>query len=227
MRRRVIPVLLLAAFVALSIAAAQQQHTKQPVVPKEKIVLFNGKDLTGWKLFVPEDSGVEPDDVWSVKDGLIRCEGKPFGYMRTETPYANYILHLEWRWPENPVNSGVFLHTQLPDKVWPKTIECQLMADHAGHFVLINGTGLKGRPADPEEPVLSLPMLKPSSENPPPQWNTYDIVCKDDCIVAIVNGVIQAVGTGASVTSGYIALQSEGAPIEFRNIHLEPVEKSD
>ncbi|MHC4436886.1 MAG: family 16 glycoside hydrolase [Planctomycetota bacterium] len=65
-------------------------------MPEEKTMLFNGKDFTGWKLFTRK-----PDhDVmktWSVKNGLIRCEGKPAGYMRTEKDYADYLIHVEWR----------------------------------------------------------------------------------------------------------------------------------
>jgi len=66
--------------------------------------------------------------------------------------------------------------------------------------------------------------LKDSSEKPLGQWNNYDIICKDDWVVALVNGVLQNVATQCSVTSGKICLQSEGTPIECRNIWVELLE---
>ena len=69
----------------------------------EKISLWNGKDLSGWKLFV-EDPDIDVNDIWSVKDGVIHCTGVPNGYMRTESDYSNYILYLEWRWVEKGSN---------------------------------------------------------------------------------------------------------------------------
>ena len=84
-------------FVVVIIAAAAinaSENENQPVVPKEKIMLFNGKDLTGWKPFA-SNSNADPTIVWSVSDGMIHCSGQPAGYMRTEKDYANYLLHVE------------------------------------------------------------------------------------------------------------------------------------
>ena len=62
-----------------------------------------------------------------------------------------------------------------------------------------------------------------SSENPPGEWNSYDIICKDDMIQLSVNGVLQNTATESTLTSGAICLQSEGSPIEFRNITITPL----
>jgi hypothetical protein len=66
--------------------------------------------------------------------------------------------------------------------------------------------------------------LKDSSEKPLGQWNAYDIICKDDWVVVLVNGVLQNIATKSTLTSGKICLQSEGTPVEFRNIYIEPLE---
>jgi hypothetical protein len=66
--------------------------------------------------------------------------------------------------------------------------------------------------------------LKDSSEKPLGEWNVYEIICKDDWIVVLVNGLLQNVATKTSVSWGKICLQSEGGPIEFRNIYIEPVD---
>jgi hypothetical protein len=189
--------------------------------------LFNGKDFAGWKLYVPPEKNVDVHDVWSVKDGVIHCKGKPNGYIRTNADYSNYKLHLEWRWAEKPTNSGVLLHAVGPDKVWPKCVEAQLKSGKAGDFVLIGGTGVTidgKRVQDVSKPWLISDKKHQSSEKPPGQCNSYDIVCEGDKICLSVNGVLQNEGTNASATSGWICLQSEGSPIEFRNIYIEPLD---
>ena len=207
------------------LAGCKGKSEPEAVTPQEKVMLWNGEDFTGWKLFVADEKA-DVDDIWSVKSGVVHCKGIPNGYMRTERKYANYQLHVEWRWAGKPTNSGVLLHSSGPDKVWPRTIEAQLQAGNAGDFVLINGTGITVDGEDKqnvEKQYVVITKKAKSSEKTPGQWNTYDIVCKSDTIGVIVNGVLQNSGTKATDTSGWICLQSEGSPIEFRNIYIKPM----
>jgi len=208
--------------ILLSTMAGCQQGVSES---QQKVMLWNGEDFTGWKLYVA-DENLNVYDIWSVKDGVIYCKGKPNGYMRTKDKYANYRLHLEWRWPEEPTNSGVLLHASGEDQVWPKCIECQLKSGSAGDFVLIGGTGITVDGKDmqnTERQFVVAPKKKQSSEKPAGQWNTYEIYCEKDTIRCYVNGVLQNEGTAATVSTGWICLQSEGSPIEFRNIYIEPL----
>ena len=125
----------------------------KPTVPKEKIMLWNGKDFAGWKLFIP-DKSVDVHDVWSVKDGVVHCKGVPNGYMRTKAQYANYRLHVEWRWPEKPSNSGVLLHRRGEDQSFPLCIEAQLKGGNAGDLVMMSGGALT---------VTAMPAVSASS----------------------------------------------------------------
>jgi hypothetical protein len=189
----------------------------------EKVALWNGEDFSGWKLFIP-DEDVDVQEVWSVRDGVIHCTGQPNGYMRTTREYADYHLHLEWRWPEKPTNSGVLLHVALPDQVWPRCIESQLMSGQAGDFWILSHAGITAngqRYEDPDNKYINVKKRHESSEKPPGQWNVYDIYCKGDSVRSVVNGVEQNSGTEATPARGYIALQSEGSPIEFRRITIE------
>ena len=193
----------------------------------QKTKLFNGKDLTGWKLHV-DDKSVNVDDVWSVKDGVVHCVGKPNGYMRTTAKYSDYKLHLEWRWVDEPTNSGVLLHASGEEQVWPRCIEAQLKTGNAGDFVLIRHTGLtvaNKAYQDDEKMYISVKKKFDSNEKAPGQWNSYDIYCEGDTIMLCVNGKLQNVGKKASDTEGWICLQSEGSPIEFRNIYIESAKK--
>ena len=102
--------------------------------------LFNGENLEGWKFFV-ENSAAKPGDVFSVKNGLIHIKGKPFGFMYTENKYSNFRLHVEWKYPIEGSNSGIFLFLQEPTKeLWPNAVECQLCSGRAGDFVLLGGS---------------------------------------------------------------------------------------
>ncbi len=224
MRRWSETCLVCAAMVAL-LGSVGCQGVSGPVSPSRKVSLFNGKDLSGWKRVV-SDPNADVRKVWSVKDGVIRCEGRPTGYIRTDRTYQNYRLHLEWRWPDKPANSGVLIHTSGPDKVWPRCIECQLQSGNAGDFVLIGGTGLTldgQNKQDTSKAFVILPKKQPGSEKEPGQWNTYEIICLKDQLRCLVNGVLQNDGRWLTDTAGWICLQSEGGPIEFRNITVEPV----
>lgn len=187
----------------------------------EMIELFNGKDLSGWTTFL-DKSGTRPEDVWTVADGVLACKGKPTGFLRTEKPFANYVLTLEWRFPAGSQggNSGVLLHTTGNDKIWPKSIEAQLHVGDAGDIWLIDGTTLEVQDAAKRRMGRRTLNLTNGSEKPIGEWNKYVIVCSGDTIALIVNGDLVNYGWNASVKEGHICLQSEGAPIEFRNIRL-------
>lgn len=190
------------------------------VAVKEPTALFNGQDFSGWVLFLP-DKSADPTRVWTVKDGIIHCTGSPAGYLRTEKKYANYRLRVEWRWPEGGGNSGVLLHIQDVDEVWPKSIEAQLHSGDAGDFWVIGGTDFVEHGGAVNRRVVK---AEDSTENPVGEWNTYQIDCRGDKIIAYVNGVLQNVATRPTVNEGYIGLQSEGTPVEFRKVTVEPLE---
>ena len=225
MKRYMLAITALAVTIALLAAATgASEGRNKPIVPKEKTMLWNGRDFAGWKLFTREPNH-DVTKTWSVKNGLICCEGKPAGYMRTEKDYADYLIHVEWRWPEKGGNNGVLVHMSGQDKVWPKSLECQLFSGNAGDFWVIGGLETaehaKGGARVKGRRTLK---LKDSSEKPLGEWNAYDIICKDDWIVVMVNGVLQNVATKCSDKSGKICLQSEGTPIEYRSVYIEPLE---
>ena len=189
---------------------------------KSRTVLWNGANFDGWVRYVP-DQTIQVDTVWTIQDGVLRCSGKPTGYLRTQASYSDYHLHLEWRWVKEGGNSGVLLHCQGPDQVWPLCIEAQLKSGDAGDLVLI-GPGeitVAGKTYKNDRPFLIIPNQKDGIEKPVGEWNSYDIVCRGQSIVCSVNGVEVNRGDKAFADAGPIALQSEGAPIEFRNLWLE------
>ena len=178
--------------------------------------LFNGKDLTGWVCFLDPTSGVATQEVYGVKDGNIHIKGMPFGYMRTAEKYGDYKLHVEWRWVGEGTNSGIFQRVQEGDKIWPESIEVQLCSGKAGDYVMLGGSKISDIECKGEFPVKK---RNGDFEKPVGEWNTAEIICEGKTVKVYINGQLQNQCTGEK-TEGYIALQSEGGPIEFRNIYL-------
>ncbi|MDR1455052.1 MAG: DUF1080 domain-containing protein [Tannerella sp.] len=186
-----------------------------------KEMLFNGKDLSNWN-FVVEGDQVPADRVYSVQDGTILIQGSPLGYMYTKEKYGNCTLEAEWRWTDEPANSGIFLLVAAPTNPFPNGIECQLRAGYAGDFVLLGGSEMAEykQPEGQERPKFpSVKKRSESSEKPAGEWNSARIVVRDGQITVHINGVLQNVGT-SPVKEGHIGLQSEGGKIAFRNISL-------
>lgn len=180
--------------------------------------LFNGKNLDGWTIHLAPDSGdVLESLVFCAKEGLINISGQPFGYMITDQSFKDYKLHLEWRWYGEPSNSGIFLHAEPIDGVWPRCAEVNLMAGRAGDMIASGGSSFEelaeGR---------FLRSTKESAEHPAGEWNTAEIVCKGNFIQAYINGVLMN-EAHFDRSEGPIALQSEGGPLEIRNVYLTPL----
>jgi len=206
----------------------------------EEVKLFNGKDLTGWTIFIrhPEkgtDPRSDPNKIFTVKDGVIQISGQHFGCLTTEKEYADYHLKLEFKWGtkkwpprENAVrDSGILYHCVGPDKVWTKSVECQIQEHDCGDFYMVDGTSavIGGK----REPRYSKKLK--DTEKPNGEWNTVEVICKGDTVKHIVNGEVVAEATGLSadaegktpLTKGRILLQSEGAEVFYRNVTLKPL----
>jgi hypothetical protein len=184
----------------------------------DPIQLFNGQDLTGWRL-------TDPNAVsgWSANDGLlvnaaVQEEGKPhknYGNLRTDREFEDFNLTLEVRVSKGE-NSGVYLRG---------IYECQVADTY-------------GRPLDPHNMGAIYSRITPtaSAEKPPGEWQTMDITLVDRHTTVILNGkkIIDnkpiAGCTGGALWSdvsrpGPIYLQGDHTSIEYRNLVLKPVVK--
>jgi Domain of Unknown Function (DUF1080) len=202
--------------------------------------LFNGKDLDAWTVWIRhvDDSGKpqpdldprsDPKGVFKVEDGLIHVSGAEYGCLTTKDEYENYRLKVEFKWGTNRYfdrkdqvrDSGILLHCTGRDKVWTKSIECQIQEHDCGDFWLVDGTTIK---VDGKL-EKSYKKKKKDAEKPTGEWNTVEVICDGGKITNIINGVVVNEGTDASVRKGRILLQSEGAEVWFRKVELEPLSK--
>jgi Domain of Unknown Function (DUF1080) len=208
-----------AVAIAILFFAGCKTPSHKPVATE----LFNGKNLDGWTFCMRNDA--DPARTWSVRDGVIHCTGQPYGYARVTQMYQNYKLTCIWRFVKvapHADNSGIFVHIQPGDKVWPKCVECQGLYQHQGDIYLQPGAGADGYP--PSNKAILIPQTGPQNENPAGEWGTNTIICKGGDIDIFVNGKVLNQITGCTITSGYIGIQSEGGDIEVRKLTLEPLE---
>jgi hypothetical protein len=206
---------------------SSQAVKPDPVSPTEKMALFNGKSFDGWTKVIKAEKDACPDKTWKIEEGIIKCSGTPFGYLRTQQVYANYKLHVEYRWADTTTkspNSGIFVFTTGPDNFFlPKAIEAQLKMGNAGDWVLLSTATLNGIENKGNKSVKRL--VAEGSEKPRGEWNNVDVSVKGNTVEVSVNGVLMNKGADVYTSAGQICLQSEGGAIDFRVVTIEPIEK--
>jgi len=215
------------------ILAAALLLTGVPIRSEDTAVfreLFNGRDLTGW---VDVNTS---KDTWTVSDGLLKCTGQPIGVMRSEKQYENFILHIEWMHLEAGGNSGVFVWsegTAAPGGRLPKGMEVQMLelqwpnlhpekdgTPRPLGYVSGELFGANGVEAMPDNPRGRRSMSVEMRCKGKGEWNTYDVVCVDGTVKLSINGKFVNGVSHSNVKKGYLCLESEGAPIHFRNIRI-------
>lgn len=199
--------------------------------------LFNGKDIGGWVMDVPQmDSIPNAPKPFVVREGMLASLGAPRGHLVTEKEYSNYRLEVEYRFPNQPGNCGILVHASTPRalyQMFPKSIEVQMQHQDAGDFWVIvedievthmvKRRGPKAQWGITEGTNRRIVNLTDDSEHPLGEWNFMNIECLEDQIKVWVNGDLVNHGFNATVHKGKIALQAEGAEVEFRKLVLTPI----
>lgn len=150
---------------------------------------------------------------WKVNNGVFECNGKPNGYICTKNPYSNYVLTVEFRYPEQASNTGVLNYIAGKHKIWPACVEVQGHYDSLAQIFAMGGA--KG-PRNDGDAAARAKARKPHTE-----WNKLEITSKDGVISAKLNGTFIGKSGPYKVHEGPIGFQSEGAPVHFRNIRIK------
>lgn len=202
-----------------------------PVQGQEKIELFNGKDLTGWLAEGAKDlkdpkTGTTVN-VWSIRDGLLHCEGKGFGFLRyINQDFGDFRLHVEYRMNNKGCNSGIGVRTGAFDPKRSRetrpsffSYEIQLF-DDAGKPATAHSTGSLYRYVAP----------RVNANRAVGEWNAIDIECRGPQVTVVLNGekVIDFDQTTLEATKnkplkGSVCLQNHGGNIDFRNVHVAEI----
>lgn len=212
-------------FLALALSCVLPTRVPGADDPQGFVSLFNGKDLSGWV-----NANCAPE-TWSVQDGVIHCTGKPTGALRTDRHYENFILEVEWRHLSSGGNSGIFLWgtpIAAPGVPFLRGIEVQVLDNEFnipgknewytthGDVFPIHGATMK--PFGRHNGQRSFPSEQRSKASP--EWNQYRIVATNGVIRLSVNGKEVSGGEDCNYRKGYLALESEGGPVQFRNLRI-------
>jgi len=195
------------------------------------VSLFNGQDLSGWV-----NANCAPE-TWTVQEGMIHCTGKPIGALRTTRQYENFILELEWRHLSAGGNSGIFIWATpiaAPGVPFLRSIEVQVLDNgfnvqgknqwYTTHGDVFPIHGATMDPFGRHNGSRSFPSEERSKSSP--EWNHYRIVCSNAVLRLSVNGKEVSGGRDCNYAKGYIGLESEGGPIDFRNIRIKELPSS-
>ncbi|MEP3209980.1 MAG: DUF1080 domain-containing protein [Maribacter sp.] len=221
--KNLVPLLILSIFISCTSQSAKS--------------LFNGTNLEGWHIDVPEmDSIPDARNPFVVRDGMLVSLGTPQGHIITDDSYENFRLEVEYRFAAEPGNCGVLVFASTPRslyKMFPKSIEVQMMYENAGDFWcivedisvdnMIARRGPKTEWGITEGKKRRILNLTDGSEKPVGAWNSMSIECLDNQIKVWVNGDLVNHGYNATANKGQIALQAEGSEVEFRKVVVTPI----
>lgn len=199
--------------------------------------LFNGRDLSGWHIDVPEmDTNALARNPFIIRNGLLVSLGEPNGHLITDSVYQNFRLQVEYRFAGKPGNCGVLVFASTPRSLYqmfPKSIEVQMMHENAGDFWCIvedievpdmeKRRGPKAEWGITEGKKRRILNLTDGSEKPLGEWNTMIVECLKNSIRVWVNGDLVNDGFNCTADKGQIALQAEGAEVEFRKVELKAI----
>ncbi|MFO0870056.1 MAG: DUF1080 domain-containing protein [Pirellulales bacterium] len=219
-----------------------------PVVRAEETPQVTPETLAGtgpgWRALGPDDFthvNCAPD-TWSWKDGSLHCTGQPVGVIRSVKKFTNLEMVAEWRHLKPAGNSGIFLWAldqpllSLKPGQLPHGIEVQVLdlgykeqyekstgkkADwFTTHGDVFPVGAAKMTPIPPTAPSGSRAFPKKETTKGVNQWNHYYIRAVDGDVRLWVNGEQVTRGTQCDPRTGYLCLESEGSPIEFRNLRI-------
>jgi 3-keto-disaccharide hydrolase len=211
---------------ALSIFTATAEEVPAPIVPTSRIELFNHKDFTGWTFYMRDNA--DPTRTWSITNNVIHCSGKPNGYLRTEKTYRDYELTVFWRFVRvatNADNTGVLVHLQSPDQLWPPCVQYQGRFGKQGDFLLMNGAESKEHRGKEANTALPRRAGLPR-ENVAGEVNVCQVICRGDTVEAYLNGERVNETTECTVSAGFIGFQCEGGEYEINRVILDPLKSS-
>jgi hypothetical protein len=199
----------------------------------------------GWRLLTAadfENVNVDPG-TFTWTEGEVHCTGQPVGVIKSKTPITNFELVATWRHRSSGGNSGIFLWAppealaDIPKGTLPKGgIEVQVL-DHGYAEQYEKSTGKKPdwfttngdvfpvgtskmQPFEPTAPKGMRSFPRKNLSRGVDQWNHYYVRAINGEVRLWVNGEEVSGGTRCDPATGFLCLESEGAPIDFKNIRI-------
>ncbi len=223
-------------------AVAQSEPDTNTTPPNVAIIDGVGPD---WVTLGKEDFQRANCDeaTWTWDGTQVHCTGKPVGVLMSVKQYKNVEFVAQWRHLSSGGNSGFFLWTPPealqdlpPDRLPNAGIEVQVL-DHGYTEQYEKSTGKKGtwfttngdifgvgrsklKPFPPVSPDGSRSFPRSNRSKGTPEWNHYYVRAIQGEVRLWVNGIEVSGGRDANPNSGHLCLESEGAPVDFRDIRI-------
>jgi hypothetical protein len=162
------------------------------------VQLFNGKDLTGWKVY-PSGTG-----QWKVEDGAIHGSGPASHLFSERGDYENFHFRIEAKISDKG-NSGQYFRTQF-GAGFPKGYEAQ-----------INSTGSDPIKTGSLYPAFNRQLTGEAREKlliknqlaKPDEWFTQEVIAQGNHIIIKVNGktTVDCIDEANTYKKGHFAIQ--------------------
>jgi len=222
----------------VTFGAARAGEEKEPALTLPKATIDGTGD--GWRA-LGEDDFVNVNcaaDTWTWKDGGVHCTGKPTGVMRTAKRYTNFELVCQWMHLRSAGNSGVFVWATdesidrlakagkpgLPSGIEVQVLDLEYGGKNKADWYTSHGdvfpVGVKMTPFPPLSPNGSRSFPSKNLSKGVNQWNHYYIRAINGEVRLWVNGEEVSGGAKCNPCTGYLALESEGSPIDFKNLRI-------
>jgi len=230
-------------FVLLCLSAvAQDSNPGEALNTRPDSAFFDGRG-PGWRSLGENDFvNVNcSEDTWTWKNDSVSCTGQPVGVTRTKKVFTNFEMVCEWRHLRDAGNSGIFIWApietfdRLDGPGLPEGIEIQVL--DLGYKSAYEKSG---NPANwftchgdvfpvGSSTMKPFPPISPNGRRSFPteerslgveEWNHYYIRAINGEIRLWVNGAEVSGGSACDPSTGHVALESEGSPVEFRNLRI-------
>jgi hypothetical protein len=196
------------------------------------IFLFRPEDRSQWYIFLEgAEKNKDSLGVFQFENGMIHVSGQKFGYIATEASYSNFHLKLEFRWGQKKYpprenlkrDAGILFNVDIynGDKIWPRSIECQIQEGDCGDIWLIDSAFVFHADTMTRKRPYHRVAKSKDAERPSGEWNKVDVIVNKGEITYLVNGQVVNKAKNPSPKTGRILLQTEGAELYYRNITLQ------
>ncbi|HET7215297.1 MAG TPA: DUF1080 domain-containing protein [Terriglobia bacterium] len=222
MKFAAIPATAAIIFVLGAIAMTPRIKSRAATPPPAWINITPGPSLRHWtRVAIPPDRPLSKRSQWSVDAAThtLDCAGNGgHEFLRYDgRQLGDFLFHVEWRLirrdGNKDYNSGVFVRNNSDGSIW---YQAQVGSASGGYWFGYDDPAVKGPISFNLQSRMTANAVKPAGD-----WNTFDIRCEGKKLILKVNGTVTSKFDKCRNRKGYLGLEAEGSPIEFRNMRIK------
>lgn len=187
--------------------------------------IFNGTDFTGW---------AGPVDNYEINDGVLRCKPKSGGTIYTEKAYSDFVVRFEFKLPPGGNNGLAIRYPGKGDTAYVGMCELQVLDNTAEKYAKLDPRQYHGSAYGMQAAARG--YLRPQGE-----WNFQQVAVEGSTIRVELNGnlilnadlskidsyMADKPHPGKDADSGHFGFAGHNDPVEFRNVSIKELGKSE